>query len=353
MDIVTITHKFCQELQTAQKGEPTSLPFIVHNLALQPIVGKNETFEVIRIGGSIYQKAIVDKRISTLTVNSKMQASLPPLRTAEDLFHFIEKYFDQDIKYIALNFAYPLKPILHDGLLDGTLLNGTKEHAFKGLLGRNVGEEIEKYIAFKFKKKVRVSVANDTVCLLLSGLTKRKWDEIVAGVVGTGINFALFLDKSRIVNLESAFFNKFTQSEEGAEIDKQSLEKGGSLFEKETSGGYLYQHFNLLTKKLGIEHKKISSTFDLDAIAKDGDPATPLAQQLFDYSASLIACQMAGITLFHKRNLTFIMEGSLFWDGWKYKDNVDKYLKLLVPQYKVKFKFIEDSGILGAAKLIA
>ncbi|RJR15675.1 hypothetical protein C4579_01830 [Candidatus Microgenomates bacterium] len=353
MDVVSTTHNFYQELVKAESGKKTSLPFIRHQLALKPLIGKNEQFEVLRIGGSIYQKAIVQKRISTLTINSKMQAKLPKLQTASDLFTFFERYFDQNTQNIALNFAYPMKPVLRDERLDGTLIAGTKEHSFKGLVGKNVGESIEKYVYNKFKKKIAVSVANDTVCLLLSGLIKYPWETIVGGVVGTGVNFALFLDEHTVVNLESANFDKFTASDEGKEIDRTSNSKKTALFEKESSGGYLYQHFNLLTKKLGLKREPIESTLDLDAIAKNGDPATPLARRLFEYSASMIACQMAGITMFHKRDLTFVMEGSLFWDGWKYRDNVDKYLKMLVPQYKIRFRFMEDSGVLGAAKLIA
>lgn len=352
-ELKQITESFRDEVSKSSKGQSISLPFLKHALALKPLVPKNEKFEVLRIGGSIYQKASLEKKLSTIVINTKMQAKLPKLLTAEDFFKFIEKYFDKSTRYIALNFAYPLKPIFRDEKLDGILLSGTKEHAFKDLVGKSVGGEIEKYILKKTGKKIDVSVANDTVCLLLSGLTKRKWSEIVAGVVGTGLNFAIFLNEKNVVNLESAYFDKFEQSKEAKLIDRNSKNKGKSLFEKETSGAYLFQHFNIMTKRLKIKHQKVESTQDLDAIAKDGDPGTKLAQELFERSAALVTCQIAGITLFHKRNLTFVMEGSLFWDGWKYKDNVDKYLKLLVPEYKVKFKFIEDSGVLGAAKLIA
>lgn len=351
-ELYEISQAFCNEIKEAAQGKKNSLPFLVHQLSLNSFVEKNEIFEVLRIGGSIYQKALVEKKITTLVILAKQQARLPKLQTAQDFFQFIEKYFEPDTKNIALNFAYPLKPVFRDGKLDGQLLMGSKEHAFKGLVGKNVGEEIEKYVYRKSKRKIHVSVANDTVCLLLSGLTKRKWNEIAAGVVGTGLNFAIFLDKKRVVNLESAYFDKFTPSEESLILDKKSKNKGLALYEKETTGAYLYQHYNLQAKKLGLG-KPVESTLVLDAIAKNGDASTPVAQELFDRSAALIACQMAGITLFYRKDLTFVMEGSLFWDGWKYKDNVDKYLKILVPKYKIKFKFIEDSGVLGAAKLIA
>ena len=70
------------------------------------------------------------------------------------------------------------------------------------------------------------------------------------------------------------------------------------------------------------------------------------------HSAALMACQIAGITLFQKRNLTFIMEGSLFWEEI-YRQEVEQFLPELVSSYKVSFDKIADSTIVGAAKLVS
>ena len=152
--------------------------------------------------------------------------------------NFIEKALRPDITYLALNFAYPMSPVSRDGYLDGNLIMGTKEHSFEGLVGKNIGETIEKYIFDTLKRKIHVAIANDTVCLLLSGLTQYRWNGLVGGIVGTGLNFAIFLDEATIVNLEAANFDKFEQSPEGKLIDQASARPNSALFEKETSGGY-------------------------------------------------------------------------------------------------------------------
>jgi hexokinase len=230
---------------------------------------------------------------------------------------------------------------------------GTKEHAFQGLVGEPVGKTIERYIKSKYNRNIRVSIANDTICLTLAGLTKHPANSIAGGIVGTGMNFAVFLDDTHLVNLEAANFDKFPQSPEGKQIDAQSNKKGMALYEKEVSGGYLYNHFNMRIAKNQIKHPSLESTHQMDRIAR-GDifKATEIARDLFEHSASLIACQVAGITEFKKRDMTFVMEGSLFWIAWHYKQIVEKYVKMLVPNYTVTFEEIKDCGIVGAAKLV-
>jgi len=224
---------------------------------------------------------------------------------------------------------------------------GTKEHAFLGLIGRQVGVSIEKFIYEKFRREIIVSLANDTICLTLSGLTKFSAKTVCGGIVGTGMNFAFFLDEKRLVNLEAACFDKFNQTETGKKIDKQSVQRGNSLFEKEVSGASLYQHYNLLTGG------KLTSTHELDMVARGEKPGEKtVARDLMKRSAQLIACQAAGIVNFKKQPMNFVMEGSLFWVGWNYKKTVAETIKLLAPDYPVKFVAIPDCGIVGAAKLL-
>lgn len=349
-----VTSAFVKELRAAASGKKTSLSFIKHRLALNPSVKENEPFQVIRIGGSIYQKARLVRVKGAFRILSREQKKLPVFTSKKIFLSFIENVLDPGVSTVALNFAYPMKPVTRKGLLDGILLRGTKEHTFSGLMEKSIGETIEKYIADKRGVKIRVSVANDTVCLLLSGLTKFPWNTLVAGVIGTGINFATFLNKHSLVNLESAQFDKLAQTKEGKIIDKGSAKPGFARFEKETAGGYLYQHFNLKVKELGIKQKLVDTTKTLDALAHGDSPIiSTISREILERSAALIACQVAGLTLFHKRDMTFIIEGSLFWRGWHYKDNVAYFSRLLAPNYQVSFVFIDNSGILGAAKLVA
>ncbi len=349
----TITNKFVKELQDAQSGKKTSLPFIVHQLASHPIVAPGETFQVLKIGGSILQKSLLTRPNGEILIKTFEENHLPVMTTKDVFLSVIDKNISTRASVVAINFAYPLKPVFEDGRLDGILINGTKEHAFNGLMGTRVGKTIELYIQSKYGRTIRVSTANDTICLTLAGLTRHTAENLSGGIVGTGMNFAVFLDDTHLVNLEAAGFNKFPQTEEGKQIDMQSIEKGKSLFEKEVSGGYLYHHFNILLTKNQIKHPAIDSTHAMDKLARGNiQGATQLARDLFDHSAALIACQIAGITNFKKRDMIFVMEGSLFWVGWHYKSMVEKYVKQLAPKYTVTFEEIKDCGIYGAAKLV-
>jgi hexokinase len=342
-----ISEDFTAELTTAKKGIKTSLPFIVHQLSREPLVGENQTFLVLKIGGSILQKSRVAKVGNDIIIKTLEESKLPVMTTKDIFLSIIDKAIDPDMETVAINFAYPLKPVFQNGKLDGNLVMGTKEHAFKGMVGENLGETIENYIFSKYGRKIRV-----TICLTLAGLTKHEPLPVAGGVVGTGLNFAFFLDETHVVNLEAANFNKFEQSEEGKQIDAQSLTLGRSLYEKETAGGYLYHHLNILLAKNGIKHPSIHDTAQLDRLARGNiQNVSELARGLFEHSAALVSCEIAGITNFTKRNMTFVMEGSLFWVGWRYREMVESFVKDLT-NHKVTFEEIKDCGIIGAAKLV-
>lgn len=349
-----IQNNFVKELETATKGQKTSLPFIRHQLSLKPKVKKGEVFQVLRIGGSIYQNALVKRINGKVAIVKSTQKPLPVFSSEDVFLSFIDNVLNRDVTHLALNFAYPMDPINRDGYLDGKLIMGTKEHEFRGLVGKLVGDTIERHVRDKFRKTIHVALANDTVCLLLSGLTQFTWQGLVGGVIGTGLNFAIFLDEGTIVNLEAANFNKFPQSPEGKLVDKASARPGSALIEKEIAGGYLYQHFNIRLHKEGLDFPDIKSTKEMDTVAfKDIPLVSLLAREVSDHSSSLVSCQIAGIADFLKKDCTFIIEGSLFWKGWRYKENVSVTVRQLIPQYQVSFVFVEESGVLGAAKLIS
>lgn len=346
---------FVLELERSAKGEKTSLPFILHTLPSSPIVADDEVFQVMVIGGSVFKQALVTRKGGRFDLLQKSTEDLPVFRKKEDLLHLIERHLHEDISVLAVNFAYPLSPIFSDGLLDGILLIPRKEHEFAGLVGEQVGKEIVGYFQKKQGRKLLVSVANDTVCLLLSGLSNYAASELAGGIVGTGVNFAMFLDERHVVNLESNCFDKFPQSEELKEIDRSSSQRGKSLFEKATSGAYLYKHFNLLSEKERLPYPVLDSTLALKELAlSNSSHASELAINLIEKSAALVACQIAGISTFKKNSrLVFVMEGSFFWEGEIYKDLVDKYLSVLLPGNSIGFVKVADSSYIGAAKLVA
>lgn len=352
-ELQTITGAFTAEITKAQHGKKTSLPYIVHTLPETARVKDGETFLVLKIGGSVLQKSRLQRKGAKLIVKTLEESALPVMTTKDVFLSIIDRALDSDLTNVAINFAYPMKPVFKDGKLDGNLVMGTKEHAFQGLVGADIGTTIELYIRSKYSRTIRVSVANDTICLTLAGRAKNyPAQSIAGGIVGTGLNFALFPDDTHVVNLEAANFDKFRQSEEGKQINAQSLTNGRALFEKETAGGYLFHHLNILLTKNGIKHPTIDSTQQLNRLARGNvETVSGLARQLFEHSAALVACEIAGITNFKKRDMIFIMEGSLFWVGWNYKKMVESYMTKLT-NYHVTFEEIKDVGIIGAAKLV-
>lgn len=173
---------------------------------------------------------------------------------------------------------------------------------------------------------------------------------MACGIVGTGLNFGLLLDNNTMVNLESADFDKFPQSKLG----KALAEQFGSPFGKETNGWSLYRHFNAEIEGRHMNFTPLTSTKQLAEVSQQNIPQlSDIAQKHLIRSAQLVACQAAGIAAFRQKDMVFNMEGSLFWRGNNYKKTVEETIKKLVPEYNVKFIQIENSEILGAAKLVS
>lgn len=348
------TSNFVSELERSAKGEKTSLAFIKNTIPSSPLVKEGETFQVMVIGGTVYVSALMKKTADSVEIISIKETTLPFFYTKDIFLDFVEKNLS-DVSLLTINFGYPIKPLFHEGKLEGILLFGSKESTFTSLLNENVAEEIEKYILQKQNRNIKVTLANDTICLLLSGLIEQQDEYLAAGIIGTGINFACFLDNVTPVNLEAGGFDKFPQSPTGKEIDDASNMQKYHIFEKEISGGYLYKHFNLILEEKKINYPPLIETAQLSDISENekNEEIRLLAQNLLLQSAQFTACAIAGITNFKQHDMTFVMQGSVFWKGYKYKETVEKILKELAPQYKVKFLKVEHADLLGAAKLVA
>jgi hexokinase len=275
------------------------------------------------------------------------------IQTVWDLMNVVEENLLNEVEVLAINFAYPIQPVLRQGRLDGKLLRPVKEHLFAGLVGKCVGQQIEEYFGGK-GRHLKVTLANDMVCLLQAGREKVNDSRtLVAGVVGTGVNFAILDAEYGIVNLESAGFDKFKISWAGRAIDQVSKNVGQHLFEKEVSGKYLFEHYNLMKNVFQLE--PIETSEQLNQIADETKhPGRNLARSILMRSAELLACQIAGLLDFLGQNkLTFVMEGSLFWKGWHYQGLIYSALKKMdISADRVEFVEIKQSNILGAGRLV-
>jgi len=304
-------------------------------------------------GGSVFEKAIIKQAGEQISILNLEKSHVPLFTDKEVFLRFIYSHINPSVKYIAINFTYPTQPVVKNNIIDGCLIKGTKGHTFTGLIGKNVGEELTHYIKKQSGKTIIVTLANDTICLLLAGMNNTN-TVLAGGVIGTGMNFGIY-DGKHLVNLESGNFNKLPQTETGKQIDAQSSNPKVQLFEKEVSGKYLFEHYNLIAAQHGLSTPPLFSSSQLhDLACSNTSRSAQIAQLLFRRSASLAACQIAGIYYHLKqKQLSFIMEGTVFWTAWNYKAMVEEYLALFgIPQGSVRFIKIEHSNILGAAKLV-
>lgn len=346
--LINLKDNLLDEFRQAEKGRKTSLAYAVHKF--NPEKKQARSAKAIVVGGTNIAAADVTREGLSINFSEVYTDVLPEIDRAERLFEIIEKTAGNSDGIFGLNFAYPMRPLLRDGRLDGILIKGTKEHSFDGLVGKEIGLAVEKFFSDK-NRDVTITCANDTVCLVLAGLSGYDPSTLAAGVVGTGFNFGFFNDRSEIVNLESGNFSGFLPSDSCRILDRESRDPGEQLFEKETSGAYLHLHYNIINAERGNAAKKIEDAEELSNAAAAGDK---LAEELFEKSASLVAAEIAAIYQFRgKPLLNLTIEGSLYWKGWMFRENVEKYLESLgVPRGAVNIRFIEESSIVGAAELV-
>lgn len=354
-----IRDAFADELKRASKGEKTSLPFIHNPLPHDPLM-QGGNFQAIVIGGTHYESHLAelmpDGTIIHLT--TVHEGLLPPLNNEEIFLQSVCEHLVPSVKYVSLNLAYPLIPVVRNGALDGKLAFATKEHALTGLVGKTIGKTIEEYVEKTEGRKIQVVLANDSICLVLAGLQLDdiRRDNVCGVIVGSGYNMGFFLDDNTIINIESSNFNRFTQSPTGKMIDGASANPGKGIFEKESSGLYLYQHYNILKKDHGIESRNLRDSGELSDLASAGTGIeSELARALMQRSAALVASQITGLSLFKGSpdELHIITEGSVFKKGWHYEDMVKEGLqKLIKNPDSIHFHHIRNSSLGGAVSLV-
>ncbi len=352
-DLQVISESFTKELDDARDGQSNSLAYLQNPLASSSFLSNSDVVQVMSIGGTLCKTAYIHNHEGVLEFTDYDITSIPLFDTKEHFLSYVTKHIKKDATILALNFAYPMAPILRNEHTDGILLRTTKEHTFKGLIGEIVGEQIENAVMQEYGRQLQVITANDTVCLALSGLEVSSWDKVVGGIVGTGTNMGFFADEHTIINLESGNFDKLKQTESGRYVDSISTNPGKHLFEKEISGAYLYQHYNYYLKLLDPTLPKLQSTLEMSAITDKQIDQYSLVTQLINRSASLFTTQIAGmINHLKKDHVSFIMEGSVFWDIPLYTQYLHTHIHGLgIQPSAFSFHHIVNSNLKGTAHL--
>lgn len=357
-----IANDFCQELINSNKGLKSSLLFAQTPLPKVSLVSMKNSLQVLMIGGSHLESATAKLVSGQIELSNFYQRDLPKLTNSEIFFKIIEETVKPETEILSVNFAFPIQPISSNNKLDGVLINGPKGHDFKGLIGKQVGLEIENYLQKIRGQKIQVTLANDTLALGLATkeFSSFNWKNCAVGIVGTGTNFGIFKDETCFVNLESGSFNLLDRTESGKLIDLESSNRGKQLFEKEVGGNYLVQHFNIDAKLNGL-NLEIENSKQLSDVAKNpSHPGQYIASEIFARSSQLVASQIYGIWQYKQilkeleldSKLNILMEGSLYWKGFEYYNTVDFYLEQLgLARKDYQIYNLENMGLIGIARL--
>ncbi len=356
-DYEQIKKDFLHELTLASKGESSSISFLRHKLPKQPILTQGIVQGIV-IGGTNYISSVEGiKPDGQNKILDKRSGELPNIKDDKTFYAFLQKHFDSRALAIGINFGFPMEPMVgSQGELDGTLLYADKEHAMLGLIGKTIGKEAKRIFKNKYKRDIPVSVANDTICLALSG----SGDEQGSLIAGTGFNMGLIIHENNqkvLLNLETGQFNKFEPSEALKKIDEESENPGIHVFEKIVSGKYLALYFNEKIRKHHPEISPIQTSQELSELSHENhhDAAGHLARAIIMRSSYLVATAIAAIYEFSGKpeSFTIIGEGSLLWNGWHYQENIYKQLeKLGIKEGTIKLKHVSNSSINGAIGLI-
>ncbi|MBI4067306.1 hypothetical protein HY407_02890 [Candidatus Gottesmanbacteria bacterium] len=382
-DLLKYSGNFRNELAAATSNQQSSLPTILNPVAkYSPSPGFGIA---VAIGGTNgYVSAFRLTKNGEIKFLNREIFVLPQKTNIDDFFHLITKNIIKVTNHqnktfpIGIGLAYPLRPLLVDNkYIDGELLYMTKDRDITGLVGKKVGQQYHKFLINEYKIDTTVAVANDAICLLLGGQNVE-----LAGVIGTGLNFAYwekrssiaplklnelhgFIQKEVAVNIESKNFNKVTGNKYRDIIDQESDDKGYSLAEKEVAGAYLFRVFNRAKKDFCKDFPDLSTADELNDILTNAYPtrriaddtkkkARLLASRIFHRSAQIVAIEMCGILLKIGKTegiIPIVMEGGIFWKAKNYPSLVNLYVNKILPKAIPSFARLFGSSRRGIAIL--
>ena len=383
-DLLKYAKLFQRDLIAALHNQHSSLPAILNPIyKISPTPGFGVAVSVGGTNGYVSAFRVSSNNVIKF-LNRKFFV-LPQQTTREKLFHLLTQNIllvvnKRKTKFpIGIGFAYPLKPLAVDRFIDGQLLYMTKGRNIEGLVGKMIGQEFHKFLTKEYGIDTTVAVANDAICLLLGGDGAE-----IAGVVGTGLNFAYwerrfaiapmklsdlprFAQNEVAINIESKNFDKIEATQLRQRVDKKSGDLGYSFAEKEAAGAYLYQIFNEGKKEiLGSVFPDLMSTDQLNDIITNAfeypagtdkntkKTAGLFTERIFHRSAQIVAIQLCGVMMKIGKTtgiVPVVMEGGIFWKAHNYPALVNLYINMILPQAIPSFARLFGSSRRGIAVL--
>jgi len=337
--------EFAQELRKASKNEISELSFDSNKIDNFTQIKTQKPFQILYIGGSHIELAIVQKKPNGQTVILETQNfDLQKINSSEEFYDIICAKISPNIDYLLVNIAAHLKLVSDQKKVDSILVKNHRIHNLEGLIGKQIGGELETQIQQKTGRQIQVSTLNNLVSLgMLARENKNNFATTIAGVVATGINFGFFEGQSNFINLEAGKWRI-----NGNQISDIASTKG------------IIRSYNAQAEKLNLT--KIDSLSDINKILKKQDNSLEfeILNKLITQSAKLVATQIAGIYFYKKEllsksslQLKFLLEGSLFWEVGSYKKLVEKtLLEIGLEIGQIHFSRVKFGFILGSSKSV-
>ncbi len=378
IDFLSETKEFVKEMKKGLEPLGTSsLKMLPTWLSTDDLPSCYEPVVVIDAGGTNIRAALATFENGDVKISHLKTQSMPGVNeeiNADQLFdqmaEFVKPLMNKSNK-LGFCFSYPVE--MHSNR-DGKLLRLTKELKVKDCSGIFVGERLLHALNEKNKK---ITVLNDTVAALLSGIAanqsqNRIFESYIGFVLGTGVN-AAYIEKnsnvikepalrkeegSIIINMESGNYSRIKGGNFDKMLDETSADPGKQGFEKMVSGAYLGELFHVTLKSAQQEGllsgcaEQIKSPLDTKALNdfllypfgdnilaktfntnQDKSSAFFLIEELFERAAKLSAIKIAAITKKiqvtqnHLKPLCVIMEGSTYHKSKLIPNRIGYYVK--------------------------
>ena len=369
-EIAEVYNRYKSDLVSGLEGSESSLQMLKSCLSPTSLESLPEGREalVIEIGGTnLYSARVIIKDHKPVIISSfKTQFKKIIFSSSQEFFQTIVASLDGVIKNsrfdaLAIVYSFAGKPTRTNNGVDIISSDKlTKEFEVPGIgkvgVGRKLVDTLNELHPGLYSGQP-VVVLNDTVATLFSNGAD------IGGVVGTGFNIALNTPKG-IINSESGSFSGVPTYQIVNEIDRESLDPGNGLAEKQVSGVYLSKAFEKIVRILqeaGISlkySKQISSETITELLKYRGEDQEMLvlkevASKLRDRSAQIVGVMIGTIfntfpEIYKNEEERIPIEGSVFWQIPGYQEMVSETIKVITKK-KITFINVADAGRLGAA----
>ena len=266
-------------IETVKKYAAEYKAVIEHDLAYPPKLSMLKTFispsketgdidvSAIDAGGTKLRGCSFSIRSGKLS-RSKISERLLPGKdhriSSDEFFDVLAAALPKDgNEHAGICFSYQIKS-LENG--DAEVLSLSKELSIPDVVGKNVGEEINKALKRAGRPARSCIVLNDACSVFLDSENVPEPDHIIAGMVlGTGFNVC-FADKETglLVNSECGSFDAFPRTEIDLALDRSSEKPGWHPAEKMISGQYILRLCDMYRKE--AEAQGITSEEDLKTV---------------------------------------------------------------------------------------